>query len=125
MIDVKVLIVDDNAAFRSSVKNILSSEPGMRIIGEAEDGRQAVLRAKQLKPDLVLMDVKMPKLNGLDAILRILKRSPAIRIIMLSLYDDEEYKQAAIHNGAIGYIIKSEIVQKLVPAIMKAVSKEI
>jgi DNA-binding NarL/FixJ family response regulator len=123
MADVKILIVDDNADFRHGVKKFLSLEPGIQIVGEAENGRQAVLQAKRLKPDLVLMDVKMPKINGLDAIIQILKKTPVLKIIMLSQYDDEEYKRVAIHNGAIGYVVKSAMVRKLMPAIRKAVSK--
>jgi DNA-binding NarL/FixJ family response regulator len=118
-----VLIVDDNAEFRGRIKTLLSSENEIQIIGEAGDGEQAVLEAARLHPNIVLMDVRMPRMNGLEAARRLTGPSSDTKVIMMSQYDIEEYKQAAAASGARDYVVKKSMMQRLIPAIRAAVAE--
>ena len=118
-----VLIVDDNAEFRGRVRALLSSEKEIQVIGEAGDGEQAVLDAARLHPDIVLMDVRMPRMNGLEAARRITSESSGTQVIILSQYDIDEYKQAATESGVRDYVVKKSMMRRLIPAIRAAVSK--
>ena len=116
----KVLIVDDDIRFRRFVKELFSSEKDLQIIGEVEDGQEAILKAKELKPDLVLMDISMPRMNGLDAT-RLLKAiMPELVVIILTIHDLEEYKVAATASGANDYVLKKSFMEDLIPAIRRA-----
>ncbi len=117
-----ILIVDDNAEFRRQLKNFLLSESDINVLGEASNGKQAILKTLKLKPDFVLMDVSMPVLNGLEAIKKILAMVPEARVVMLSNFDAEEYKQAARETGAVGYVIKKNVVNELLPTINRFLS---
>ena len=114
------LIVDDDAGFRQRVKQLLASEPDIEIIGEAADGREAILRAGELEPDLILMDVRMPGMNGVDATRQLKAEMPQLKVIMLTIFDLQEYREAAKASGASGYVIKKSLIQDLVPAIRDA-----
>jgi two-component system NarL family response regulator len=116
----RTLIVDDDARFRRFVKGILSNEPDIVVVGEAADGQEAIIKAKELKPDLVLMDVRMHKLNGLQATRQLKEEMPELKIIILTLYDFEEYREAATAAGVVDYILKKSINGELIPAIRKA-----
>lgn len=116
----RILIADDDTRFRRFVKRILSNEPYIEIIGEAGDGQEAILKAGELKPDLILMDVRMPEMNGIDTTRRPSKEMPEIRVIMLTLYDFDEYREAATAAGAVDYILKKSMNGDLIPAIRKA-----
>ena len=118
-----ILIVDDNAEFRRRVRSLLSSEAGIQVIGEAGDGEQAVLEAARLHPNLVLMDVRMPRMNGLEAARRMTGALSGTKVIILSQYDIDEYRQAAAENGACDYVVKKSMMQRLIPAIRAAVSE--
>src|SRR5690349_8136951 len=87
---IKVLVCDDHALFREGVKTILSRASDIQVIGEAADGIQAVELARKLRPDVVLMDISMPVLRGFDAVRRIRKRRPEVKVLMLTIYDDED-----------------------------------
>lgn len=113
----KVLIVDDGMRFSGFVKELFSSEESLQIIGEAADGQEAIRKAKELKPDLVLMDITMPRLNGLDATRRLKKIMPELAIIILTVHDLEEYREAAMASGASAYVLKKTMMEKLIPAI--------
>jgi DNA-binding NarL/FixJ family response regulator len=117
MSEIKTLIVDDNADFRRRVKEFLALETDIAIVGEAADGREGVRKARQLKPDLVLMDVRMPGLNGIDATRQLKLEMPQVQVIILSMYDLEEYRRAAEASGASGYVTKRSVVSALLPAI--------
>jgi DNA-binding NarL/FixJ family response regulator len=119
-----VLIVDDNAEFRGRIKTLLSSENEIQIIGEAGDGEQAVFEAARLHPDVVLMDVRMPRMNGLEAARRMTGPSSDTKVIMMSQYDIEEIKQAR-PSGARDYVVKKSMMQRLIPAIRAAVSEAV
>jgi len=103
---ITVLLADDNAVVREAFRKILEIEDDLEVVGEAKDGIQAIAMAKKLRPALVLMDVTMPLLNGLQATCRILKAVPATKVLMLSAHSDEAYIEAALNSGAMGYLIK-------------------
>jgi DNA-binding NarL/FixJ family response regulator len=120
---IKILIVDDEARFREQVKELLLVEPNIEVAGEAADGREAICQARELKPDLILMDVRMPGLNGIDATRQLKSEMPAMRVIILSLYDVAMYKKAAIASGADGYLKKSAMVKELIPTIRRVITR--
>jgi DNA-binding NarL/FixJ family response regulator len=117
MVTIKVLIVDDDGGFRQRVKGLLASEPHMEIVGEAADGEEGILKAQTLEPAVVLMDVRMPGLNGLEATRRIKDELPNVSIIILTMFDLEEYREAAITSGASGFVVKKRLIEDLLPAI--------
>jgi DNA-binding NarL/FixJ family response regulator len=103
---IRVLLADDNNVVRKGFRKILEYEDDLQVVGEAKDGHQAVALVKELQPEMVLMDVSMPRLNGLQATSQILKVAPDTKVIMLSAHSDEAYIEAAINAGAMGYLIK-------------------
>jgi DNA-binding NarL/FixJ family response regulator len=103
---IKVVLADDNKIVRREFKQILELEADMKVVGEVGNGHEAVALAKKLRPDLVLMDVNMPLLNGLQATCQILKANPATKVLMLSAHSDEAYIVEAVNSGAKGYLIK-------------------
>jgi len=117
---INTLIVDDDARFRRFVKGIFSSDSDIEVIGEAEDGQEAILKARETNPDLVIMDIRMPVMNGLEATSQLKKEMDEIKVIILTLYDFEEYREAAKAVGVVDYIIKKSINEELIPAIRKA-----
>jgi DNA-binding NarL/FixJ family response regulator len=117
-VSVKVLIVDDQALVRAGFRMILESEPEIEIVGEAEDGLQAIDAARELGPDVVLMDIRMPNLDGLEATRRILDTTgPAPRVLMLTTFDLDEYVYEALRAGASGFMLKDTPPEQLVSAI--------
>jgi len=103
----KVLIVDDHALFRQGVRNIIEPEEDFEVVGEAEDGTEALAKARELKPDLILMDIYMPQGDGLEAISTIKKELAGARIVMLTVNDKDENLFEAIKRGAEGFLSKS------------------
>lgn len=103
---VRVLLVDDHALFREGLAGIISSQPDMQVVGEANDGLEAFVKAQELKPDLILMDVQMPGMDGLEAARQIKQILPEAIIIMLTVRDDDEKLFGALKNGAQGYLLK-------------------
>lgn len=106
---IRILIVDDHAEFRLGLRALLQSVPEVELVGEAEDGTQAVQQALTLQPDIILMDLQMPKLNGVDATRQIVYASPHIGVIMLTMYDDDDSVFAAMRAGARGYLLKGAL----------------
>jgi len=103
---ITVLLADDNVGVRKVFRKILELEADIEVVGEAKDGHQAVAMAKKLLPALVLMDVAMPSLNGLQAASQIFKAIPATKVLMFSAHSDEAYIETAVNSGAMGYLIK-------------------
>ncbi len=114
---IRILLADDHTLVRSGIRALLEAEPGLSVIGEAEDGRTAVALACQLKPDVVLMDIAMPLLNGLEATRQLKQQSPQVRVLILSMHDNEEYIRQALEAGAMGYLLKDAAASELISAI--------
>jgi two-component system response regulator NreC len=114
---IRILIADDHTLLRNGICALLEDEQDMVIVGEADDGREAVRLAGQLKPHVVLMDIAMPLLNGLEATRQIKREHPEINVLVLTMYDHEEYFREMLEVGASGYIIKRAAATELVSAI--------
>ncbi len=114
---VKLLVADDHKIFRQGIKKLLEEESDMQVVGEAADGREAVKKSTELKPDVILMDIAMANLNGLEATKQIKKVLPSIKVIMLTMHKNEEYILQSFQAGASGFILKEGAVEELVSAI--------
>lgn len=117
---IKVLLADDHTVVRQGLRALLEAEQDITIVGEAETGRQALRLALKLLPDVVVIDVAMPLLNGLEATRQIMKEVPAIRVLVLSSYSDDEYVRQVTESGAAGYLLKQTAAQDLIRAIREA-----
>jgi DNA-binding NarL/FixJ family response regulator len=116
---IRVLVVDDNAGFRQRVKRFLASEPDIEVVGEAADCQEAILKARALQPDVALMDVRMPGTNGIEATRQLKEEVPEIQVIIVSRFEVEEYREAAMASGASAYVVKRCLFEELVPAIRR------
>jgi two-component system response regulator NreC len=114
---VRILLADDHTILRDGIRALLEDEPDMTVIGEAEDGRTAVKLACQLKPDVVLMDIAMPLLNGLEATRQIKHDCPQVKVLILTMHENEEYIRQVLASGAMGYILKDAAARELLDAI--------
>jgi len=114
---ITVLLADDNRVVRREFRKILELEDDLEVVGEAKNGLQAVAMVKKLHPELVLMDIAMPLLNGLHATRQILKATPATKVLMLSAHSDDAYVQEAMNAGAMGYLIKHTSAARVCPAL--------
>lgn len=114
---IRVLLVDDQALFREGLRTLLSSDQGLAVVGDAADGREAIQRYRELRPDVVLMDLRMPGLDGVAATREILRESSIARILVLTTFEDDEEVLAALRAGASGYLLKDCSSQRLAEAI--------
>jgi Response regulator containing a CheY-like receiver domain and an HTH DNA-binding domain len=114
---IRVLVVDDFEDWRRQVHSLLQARPAWQVIAEASDGSEAVQKAEDLKPDLILLDIGLPKLNGIEAARRIRQRSPSSKIIFLSQNSDLDFVRAAVGTGALGYVLKTDAGRELLPAV--------
>ncbi|BAU05378.1 response regulator [Fischerella sp. NIES-3754] len=119
---IKVLLVDDQNLIRQGLKALLELEPDLEIVGEAENGEAAITLIEELHPDVVLMDIRMPIMDGVAATREIHKRFSNIQILVLTTFDNDEYVTAALQNGAMGYLLKDTPSEELAVAI-RAVHK--
>jgi DNA-binding NarL/FixJ family response regulator len=117
---ITVLLVDDHMLLRQGVRFLLEAEGDITIVGEAETGRQAVDMTQKFHPDVVVMDISMPNLNGLEATRQIIRKCPLTKVIILSAYNDDEYVQHLTEAGAVGYVVKHSGVAELSKAIREA-----
>jgi RNA polymerase sigma factor (sigma-70 family) len=113
----KILLADDHQLVRDGLRSLLEKRHGFRIVAEAENGRKAVELSKETNPDLIIMDLNMPDLNGIEATRRILKESPRIKLIALSMHSDKRYVTRALQAGATGYVLKDNAFDELAKAI--------
>ncbi|MGH8102586.1 MAG: response regulator [Chthoniobacterales bacterium] len=113
----RILLVDDHQLVRAGIRALLEKTPSVEVIGEADDGRQAFELMRRYRPDIVLMDIAMPNLNGLEAVDRIKKESPETKVIILSMHANEEYVVRALRSDVAGYLIKDAAVDELEQAI--------
>jgi DNA-binding NarL/FixJ family response regulator len=118
----RVLIVDDQALVRAGFRMILEAEPDMEVIGEASDGLEALSRVKELEPDVVLMDVRMPELDGIEATRRLLEDGAEAKVVMLTTFDMDEYVYEALRAGASGFLLKDVPPEQLVAGIRAVAS---
>jgi two-component system response regulator NreC len=114
---VKVLLCDDHTLFREGIRAILGTDPSVEVVGEAEDGNRAVEEALRLRPDVILMDVSMPALIGYEAISRILRVDRKIRILVLTMYEEEDIIRRCLRAGAAGYVVKDAPAAELLEAV--------
>lgn len=117
---VRVLIVDDQALFREALATLLEVQPGIEVVGEAADGEQAVRLCAELRPDVALMDLRMPVLDGIAATARLRAEQPGVRVLALTTFDDDEDVFAALRAGAVGYLLKDVSSTRLVEALVAA-----
>lgn len=121
---IKITLVDDHRIFREGIRTLLNQQADMKVIGEAEDGRTAVDLVRKLSPRVVIMDVTMPNLNGIDATRQILAENPDIKVIALSMHAHQRFVQEMIEAGASGYLLKECAFEELVQAIHEVVEKD-
>lgn len=121
---IQILIADDHSLVRAGLRSLLENLDGCEVVADVGDGREALRLTEQLQPDVVLMDVKMPGLNGLEATARISRDFPNVRVVMLSMYTNEEYVIQALRAGAAGYLLKDAAITELQLALQAAVRGE-
>jgi DNA-binding NarL/FixJ family response regulator len=119
---IRVLVCDDVEAFRALMRYTLQEDPGIEVVGEAADGAAAIDAAERLQPDVVLLDLTMPVLDGIDAIATVLERAPGTRVVALSGWGADRMAQAALDQGAVAYLEKTDDVHAIRAAVRAAVS---
>lgn len=116
----KVLLVEDHGVMREGLKALLTKEPDIEIVGEAGDGREAIHLVSQVQPDVVLMDISLPYLNGIEATRQIRRNHPEVKVVILSMHEHEEYVFHALQAGAVGYVLKHGAALEVLSAIRAA-----
>lgn len=119
---IRILLADDHGIVRRGLRYLLERSPGMQVIGEAADGREAVRISEEMSPDVVIMDIAMPNLNGIEATAQIVRKNPKTGVIILSMHSDEAYLVRALSAGARGYLLKDSAEADLIRAV-EAVSQ--
>jgi DNA-binding NarL/FixJ family response regulator len=114
---IKLMLVDDHAVLRDGLKNILDMETDITVVGEAVNGNEAILKVKEYQPDIILMDINIPGKNGIEATRIIKEVNPSVKILMLTMYDHDEYFMSAIREGADGYLLKDAPSEHVIDAI--------
>ncbi len=121
---IRIIIAEDHAVVREGTRKILEQSPGLEVVGEADDGQQAVELVERLQPDMAIIDIAMPGLNGIEATRRIKQESPHVGVLVLTAYDDDQYVSALLDAGAAGYLLKNVHGSELVDAVRRVHSGE-
>lgn len=121
----RILLADDHAVLRAGLRLLLSSQEGFEVVGEASTGVETLTLAEKLQPDLILLDLSMPALGGLDALPMLRKLSPTARILILTMHDDPHYFRQALHSGAAGYVLKKAADTELLSAVHAVLRGEV
>ena len=122
---IRILLADDHALFREGLKSLLEAEGDLRVIGEAKDGREALRAALETNPDVILMDIQMPGLDGVGATKEILKEKPDAKVVMLTMYRQDAYVFEAVKAGARGYLLKDTSADELIDAVRRVAAGEV
>ena len=117
MSKIRVFLADDHQVFREGIHLLLDRVPDMEMVGEAQDGAEAVAKVSQLMPDVVLMDITMPGLNGLEATRQIKQKHPSIKVLILTMHETDQYLSAMLEVGVSGYLVKTTTSRELISAI--------
>lgn len=120
----RILLAEDHTILREGLRAILSAESDLEVVGEATDGREAIRRAEELKPDVVILDLSMPRMNGLEALREVKRAAPETRILILTVHKTEEYVFAALEAGADGYVLKESTSAELLLAVRSTMAGE-
>jgi DNA-binding NarL/FixJ family response regulator len=124
LMDTKVLLVDDHAILREGLKMVLDAQPGITVVGEAENGREALELVEELHPDVVVMDIAMPQMNGAEATRQIKRRFPQTRVVILTMHENQQYLMQIVNAGATGAVLKRSAGSELVTAVKAAARGE-
>lgn len=121
---IRILVVDDHTLFRRGLTALLGNDPNLRVVGDAADANEALRRAQELQPDLILLDNHMPGVKGVDVLPAILDALPNVRVVMLTVSEDEQDLASALHGGASGYLLKTAEGEALIAAILRVMRGE-
>jgi len=125
MTDIRLLIADDHVVLRAGLRMLLDAQPHFRVVGEADNGVQVLALAAELQPDVILLDLTMPGLGGLEALPLLRKIVPTARVLILTMHDDESYLRQALRDGACGYVLKKAADTELISAIQSVIRGEV
>ncbi len=125
MSSIRILMADDFEGWRHQARSLLQARPEWQVVAEASDGPEAIQKAEELKPDLILLDIGLPKLNGIEAARQIRQLAPSSKIIFLSLYNDHDIVRAALAIGALGYVHKKDARSELLLAVDSVLRSEV
>lgn len=121
---VSLLVADDHEVVRRGIRALIQEQPGWRVAAEAEDGRAAVIKANEVQPDVAILDITMPALNGLDAAMQIAKLSPRTKVLILTIHESDQLSRKALDAGARGYILKTDAAFNLITAVSSLLSNK-
>jgi DNA-binding NarL/FixJ family response regulator len=121
---IRLLIADDHSVVRDGIRSVIESSAGYLVVGQATDGEQAVELARRHKPDIVLMDISMPKINGIQATMLMKRQNPGIRVVILTVHEDEEYVFQCLRAGASGYVLKNAGRKEILASLRSAMGGE-